>query len=324
MERVPAEKNSVSVESWFLTRAEFHRLSDVPPEAEWFANIDNENTRRAYRNDVGDFIRFAAIERPEDMRLITRAHVLRWRKSLEARCLSAASIRRKLSALSALFDHLCERNAIQHNPAQGVKRPNEGANEGKTPAISDTQARALLDVPRGDTLKGKRDRAILAVLLFHALRRAEVSALCVEDYAPRRGIMTLCVHGKGGKICYVPVKPSAIALIEEYLDAAGHRGDTAGPLFRAVKRNDRRLTEPLAGDGIYANVVAHYARTVGISMARMGPHALRATATTNALERGADIAKVQRWLGHANLATRQLYDKRQSRPEDSPSFKVEY
>jgi len=65
MERVPAEKNSVSVESWFLTRAEFHRLSDVPPEAEWFANIDNENTRRAYRNDVGDFIRFAAIERPD-------------------------------------------------------------------------------------------------------------------------------------------------------------------------------------------------------------------------------------------------------------------
>jgi integrase len=58
------------------------------------------------------------------------------------------------------------------------------------------------------------------VLLFHAPRRAEVSALKVEDYAPRRGIVTLCVHGKGGKIRYVPVKPSAITLIEEYLDAA--------------------------------------------------------------------------------------------------------
>jgi site-specific recombinase XerC len=57
---------------------------------------------------------------------VTRAHVIQWRKSLEARSLSAASIRRKLSALSALFDHLCERNAIHHNPVQGVKRPNEG------------------------------------------------------------------------------------------------------------------------------------------------------------------------------------------------------
>lgn len=241
MESFPAEQNSVSVEGRFLTRAEFHRLCDVPPEAEWFANLDNENTRRAYRDDVGDFIRFAAIERPDDLRQVTRAHVLQWRKSPEARSLSAASIRRKLSALSALFDHLCERNAIQNNPVQGVKRPNEGANEGKTPAISDAQARALLGAPRADTLKGKRDRAILAVLLFHALRRAEVSALKVEDYAPRRGIMTLCVHGKGGKIRYVPVKPSAITLIEEYLDAAGHRSDTAGPLFRAVKRNDGRL-----------------------------------------------------------------------------------
>ena len=100
MERVPAERNSVSVEGRFLTRAEFHRLGDVPPETEWFANLDNENTRRAYRDDVSDFIRFADIEAPEDLRVVARAHVLQWRKSLEARCLSAASIRRMLSALS--------------------------------------------------------------------------------------------------------------------------------------------------------------------------------------------------------------------------------
>ena len=69
-------------------------------------------------------------------------------------------------------------------PVQGVKRPNEGANEGKTPAISDTQARALLDAPRADTLKGKRDRAILAVLLFHALRRvrAQSGRLCAAAW----------------------------------------------------------------------------------------------------------------------------------------------
>ena len=99
--------------------------------------------------------------------------------------MSPATVRLKLPALTDLFDYLCEKSAIAHNRVKGVKRPKEGANEGKTPAITDTQARQLLDAPRADTLKGKRDRAILAVLLFHALRRAEVSALKVEDYAPR-------------------------------------------------------------------------------------------------------------------------------------------
>ena len=56
----------------------------------------------------------------------------------------------------------------------------------------------------------------------------------------------------------------------------------------------------------------------------LSPHALRATAATTALEKGADIAKVQDWLGHANVSTTRLYDKRQSRPEESPTFRVEY
>ena len=56
----------------------------------------------------------------------------------------------------------------------------------------------------------------------------------------------------------------------------------------------------------------------------IGVHALRATAATNALEHEADIAKVQEWLGHANIATTRLYDRRKNRPEDSPTFKVSY
>ena len=59
-------------------------------------------------------------------------------------------------------------------------------------------------------------------------------------------------------------------------------------------------------------------------MELFGPHALRATAATNALEHGADIAKVQERLGHSNISTTRLYDKRKTRPEDSPTFKVEY
>ena len=96
---------------------------------------------------------------------MTRAHLIAWRKDLERRSLAASTIRRKLSALSSLFDYLCEQNAVTHNPVNGVKRPAVNNNEGLTPALGDAQARALLAAPVEDTRKGKRDRAILATLL---------------------------------------------------------------------------------------------------------------------------------------------------------------
>ncbi len=307
-----------------LTSAEFTSLADVPPEVEWFANLENLNTRRAYQNDLRHFMRFTGIVRPAEFRAVTRAHVIAWRKELEKLSLSPASIRRKLSALCALFDFLCDNNAITHNPANGVKRPKEGANEGKTSALSDAQAKRLLGAPDGATLKGKRDRAILAVLLYHALRRAELCSVCVEDYALRRGVPTLAVHGKGGKIRYLPVHPAAVRLIENYLDASGQRTDTKGALFRPVKSRTGNLESALSGTAIYGSIVKHYAAAAGIPLAGIRPHGLRATAATNALENGADIAKVQEWLGHRNISTTRLYDKRNTRPEDSPTFKIEY
>jgi hypothetical protein len=113
-----------------------------PPEAEWFANLDNPRTRRAYQADLRDFMSFTAITRPEDFRIVTRAHVLAWRKVLEDRALSGATIRRKLAALSSLFEYLCEKNAVDFNPVKGAKRPKVDSNEGKTAALGDHQARA--------------------------------------------------------------------------------------------------------------------------------------------------------------------------------------
>lgn len=65
-----------------LTRAEFHQLSDVPPAVEWFANIRNRHTRRAYARDVGDFSHFVGIKSPNEFRIVTRAHVIAWRDKL--------------------------------------------------------------------------------------------------------------------------------------------------------------------------------------------------------------------------------------------------
>jgi len=307
-----------------LTKEEFLRLADVPPEIEWFANLTNPHTRRAYRNDIRAFTAFVGITEPQAFRTVTRAHVIAWRKTLEARKLAPATIRRKLSALSDLFDFLCEANAVLHNPVYGVERPTEGANEGKTPAISDNQARMLLDAPPSDTLKGKRDRAILAVLLYHGIRRSELAALRVKDLEERRGVKHFRVHGKRRKIRYIPAHARAIELIEEYLDACGHRNDKDGALFRPVQDSDRTIEKALSPTSVYRNVVCYYARKIGLSVEGFGPHSLRATAATNALEHDSDIAEVQEWLGHADISTTRLYDKRKMRPEDSPTFKVKY
>jgi integrase/recombinase XerD len=91
--------------------------------------------------------------------------VLAWRKDLEQRALSGATIRRKLAALSSLFEHLCDTNAVTYNPVKGVKCPKVESYEGKTPALGDHQVRQLLRAPDSKTLKGKRDHAILSVLL---------------------------------------------------------------------------------------------------------------------------------------------------------------
>jgi len=311
-------------EERLLSKSEFQRLTDVPPEAEWFANLTNANTRRAYRNDVGSFMRFIGIKTPMEFRSVRRAHVIAWRKELERKKLATATVRRKLSALSDLFNYLCDKNAVLDNPTHGVSRPKEGASEGKTPALSDSQAATLLESPPSNTLKGKRDRAILAVLLFHAVRRAELCGLRVKDYAERKGVKHFRVHGKGGKIRYIPAHPRAIQLLEEYFDAAGHRADLEGWLFRPATKISRQSTMRLSADSVYRNVVMHYCKRLGISMELLGPHALRATSATNALQNGSDIAEVQEWLGHSNISTTRLYDKRKMKPEDSPTFRVKY
>jgi len=310
-----------------LTAAEFLGLAEVPPELEWFANIRNERTRRAYQQDVRDFTAFVGIERPEEFRIVTRAHLIAWRKELERRELAPASIRRKLAALSSLFDYLCEQNAVLLNPVDGVKRPKANNNEGLTPALGNAQARALLNAPPADTIKGKRDRAVLATLLYHGLRREELCKLRVRDVQQREGVLHLRIEGKGDKIRFVPVAAKAARLIQEYLEAAGHGGDLTGPLFRPVKNNSTgTLAKALNPASVYQEIVRRYGKQVGINADVHGfcVHSLRATAATNALEHNADIAKVQEWLGHANVSTTRLYDKRKNRPEDSPTFRVEY
>ncbi|MBS0299813.1 MAG: tyrosine-type recombinase/integrase [Proteobacteria bacterium] len=305
-----------------LTAKEFQGLASVPPEVEWFANLGNKATRRAYENALKDFMNFTGIQNPEEFRVVTRAHIIAWRDDLVNRSLSSMSIRHRLSALSSLFEYLCDKNTVTHNPVKGVKRPAVESYEGKTPAIGDHQARELLDAPDGNSLKGKRDRAILATLLYHALRRDELCRLKVKDFKQeRRGVPHIKISGKGGKTRYVPLHPAVSGLIHDYLDAAEHGHEDTGALFRSTSNNrDKESQKPITSDGVY-KLVQKYSEKLGF---KIGAHSLRATAATNALDHQADIAKVQEWLGHANIATTRIYDHRRTRPEDSPTFKVVY
>ena len=304
-----------------LTAPEFHQLARVPPAVEWFANIDNPNTRRAYRNDLQEFMEFVGIAAPEEFRLVSRAHVLAWRQDLERRQLAGSTLRRKLAALSSLFEHLCELNAVTTNPVDGVERPKVESYEGKTPALGDAQARALLKLPAGEGLQQRRDRALLSVLFQHGLRREEVCSLTVSSIHLRRGVPHLRIQGKGGKVRNIPLHPGTQKLLLDYLEASGHAQDKNGALFRPIRNNRTgTIDRPLSPDGVY-KIMRGYSAQLGIPSS---PHIARASAATNALENGADIAEVQEWLGHADISTTRRYDRRKSRPEDSPTFKVSY
>ena len=127
----------VASKARLLTAAEFQRLADVPPEVEWFKNIRNRHTKRAYENAIKDFMLFTGIKRPEEFRTVTPRSCDRLARGIgsEGRGLSGTTIRHRLAALSSLFQYLCDKNAVTHNPVKGVKRPKNESDEGKTPAL---------------------------------------------------------------------------------------------------------------------------------------------------------------------------------------------
>ncbi|MCG8605389.1 tyrosine-type recombinase/integrase [bacterium] len=133
-----------------------------------------------------------------------------------------------------------------------MKRPKVESYGGKTPALGDHQARELIDVPEADTIKGKRDRTLLSVFLYHGLRREELCTLKVRDITRRRGVLHLRVHGKGTKTRYIPLHPGTAELLTVYLEALDHGTEPASPLFRPVRNNvNSRLNKAMTTDGVY-------------------------------------------------------------------------
>ena len=146
-------------------------------------------------------------------------------------------------------------------PADAANQPDAG--EAGTPSPAEPQD--LIDAPPADKLKGVRDRAIMATLHYHDIRREELSRLRVKDLRTRHGILHLRITDKRGKIRFVPLNASARRRIERYLKLAGHGRDRDGALFRPVKNSRGRLNRHIDSTSISRNVVRKYRLATGIT-----------------------------------------------------------
>lgn len=283
----------------------------------YLARLSSPHSRRAYAADVRDFLRWSRGGGPE-LREIGPLHIQQWQLHLQSRGASPATQRRKLSALSTLFRALCSDQLLASNPVASVHRPRVDSYEGKTPALSDAQVRSLLAAPNPRTPKGQRDRAILALLAYQGLRRGELCALNIGDLHMDRGEWRLSVRGKGGKRRSLPLHPAALTALRAYLKGRDHPSKLE-PMFTAHSngRGDGRLS----GQGVYTSIVRHYGAQLGLTeLIGFGPHVLRTTVATHALENGVDLAVLQSWMGHASVQTTRAYDRRShsSRPQRIP------
>lgn len=220
------------------------------------------------------------------------------------RGLSGRSMMRKVSSIRAFFRFLVRRDAIVEDPtvhlAQQIQR------RGIPTIISEDRIRRMMDLPDTDTLKGKRDHAILEFLYGTGVRLSEMLSLMVSDFLPFAE--TIRVTGKGDKERLVPYAGKARDALFDYwcarfeLDAATESALAAQldePAF-ATKRSARVSPRTVQ------RVVARYIQQVA-TISASSPHTLRHAFATHLLDNGADLRAVQELLGHESLSTTQIY-----------------
>lgn len=259
------------------------------------------------------------------MKLVKPSHVIYWRDSMKERGKSPETIRVRLAALSSLFKYLCTNGTVDGNPVVGIKR-DPTPNIGKTPPISDQQVLALLEAPDTGTLKGKRDKAIIATLYYHFHRRDSICRLKVKDIQQLAGIPHFMFHAKGGKVVPVLIKPVALRLIHEYLESSGHRDDPNAPLFKPVINNRTKILDKhLDGKTIW-QIVKKYAKQTGLlnDVPGFTTHSSRVTSVTKARKNKQETEKIMKDAGMSSYSTFQRYARISFEPEDSTVNAVDY
>jgi integrase/recombinase XerD len=296
----------------------------------WLARSTSEATRSNYARDIGQFLAFVNIPADELDRLAAMrpGQVAAWRDTLLLRGLTNSSVRRKMTALRSLFSYLKNWGYAGANPAHSdfVAAP-AVPRDGKTVGLTPAECRRLMESPKSQTPAGIRDRAIIALLAYSACRVGELAKLRVGDYQSTGGHRVLQIMGKGGKERRVPLHPEACERLEAWLDMAGIRRETAGPLFRPGKTargtgKDGFRQERLSKRAVQ-RLVRRYVRLAGLDPS-VTVHSLRVTALTTARERGSDVIDLQEFAGHSDPRTTLAYIRNRDRLAKSPAYVLKY
>jgi integrase/recombinase XerD len=249
-------------------------------------------TLRAYASDLADYADWLAA-RGASIASASRAQVRAYAADLAERGLAPSTRARRLSAVRGLHRRLAD-GAVA-DPAAEIPGPRRPRRLPAVPAARDTAR--LLDVAWVDDPLGLRDRALLELLYGAGLRAAEACTLDVADVDGR----AVRVTGKGGRTRIVPIGGPAVDAVAAWL--ARGRPELAAadsPSALLLSHRGRRL-EP---SGV-RRALDRRLRAVGLE--HHGPHALRHAYATHMLERGGDLRAIQELLGHASLATTEVY-----------------
>lgn len=261
----------------------------------------SRNTLNAYRTDLlqyGDYLREHEIDPLEIDAAGMSEYVADLTEPVGGERLAPATVHRKTAALRSFYKHLRREDLVTSDPTAGLATPRRSK---KLPnVLNQAEVTRLLATPAGDSPQAYRDRAILEVMYACGLRASEVIGLEMTDIDTHEGMLR--ARGKGNKERIVPLGRQAIRALEGYL-RSGRPELVKGRPERALFLNfrGRRLTR----QGLYKIVQGH-AKTAGLED-RMSPHTLRHSFATHLLAGGCDLRAVQEMLGHADVATTQMY-----------------
>lgn len=262
------------------------------------AEVSNANTRRAYSRALERFLTWYASAGRGEM---SRAVLREYRGWLEGRGSAASSVNQELSALRRTFRAAAGASFVDREKAEDAARVKNARALGVRAGnwLTAEQARALLLAPDESTLKGKRDRALLGILVGCGLRREELVSLNVADVQLRddRWVIPGLV-GKGKRVRLVPVPVWVKERLDEWTTAGEIRGKR---IFRAMRKNGTVSGESLSATAVW-KIVLHYARhTAGIG--DLTPHDLRRTCAKLCRQAGGDLEQIQFLLGHSSIQT---------------------
>ena len=262
------------------------------------------NTRRVYKSDIEEFFNLCDCEPSE----VTKLNGIEYLNYLKQNKLSTTSIARKFCSIRSYFDFLVSIDHIDKNHLKGIKLPRIKHKEKQW--LTDEDVKTILSSIPNNT-SGKRDRAMIFLMLYNGLRRSEVIGLNIESILPSDVGPVIRIEGKGDKIRTRPLHPECVSAIKSYLKETGRLSEKSGPLFLGKKGR-------VSSDLIY-KVVKKYSKKL---KKHVHPHMFRAKFASMALEAGVEITSVQEDMGHVSVETTAMYDASKKSYERSSVHRI--